>query len=64
MNVGKLKKLLEHVPDEHIVVLSADEEGNAYRELSFVNTGDYSYGAEENEIYGAEVENDCVVLWP
>ena len=79
MNVAELKKLLDSVPDDHIVVLSKDGEGNGYD--SAYDSAIVDYDESDKEIYGEEYYKDegytdeeiqeilkhCVkafVLWP
>lgn len=43
MNVGELRKAIEGVADDVIVVMSADSEGNDYSPLNEVSIGRYHY---------------------
>ena len=77
MTVEELYKLLGNCRKDDIVVISADEEGNGFRELWSVNTREYNF--DEGEIvlrkltpqlekdgYTEEDTGDgkpCVVLW-
>lgn len=41
MNVGELKALLENLPDEMMIVMSSDSEGNNYSPLDFAYEDEY-----------------------
>jgi len=41
MNVGELKKILANLPDDKVVVLAKDAEGNGYSPLSNYWNGHY-----------------------
>lgn len=80
MNVGELRKILEDAPDDFIVVLQADAEGNGYSplagaDLAFYETettwsgqvidAEYLEGYDEDEIKQRLTDSiRCVVLWP
>lgn len=64
MTVGQLREQLEQLPEELIIVMSKDAEGNGYSPLSSVERALYS--AESNwsgEVHDEEDPED-VDLWP
>ena len=71
MKVGKLKEILKDIPDDHLVVLSKDGEGNDFSPLD--SYGLEMYEAEStwsgtlvdaDETEEDDYEENCVVLWP
>ena len=76
MNKRELIELLENsdAPDDTLIVLSSDEEGNSYREASLDTTLSKAYpegygwevlhpsDVEEYEEDGYEL-TDCLVVW-
>jgi hypothetical protein len=71
MNVGQLREALKDMPDEFIVVLAKDAEGNNFSPLSDPEDayyraettwyGEYYGNLEDAEDVGAE---PAVFLWP
>jgi hypothetical protein len=67
MTVKELKKLLENIHDETIVVMSKDSEGNDYSPLAIV---EILYYRGETSWYGEIFETKeegtvpALVLWP
>jgi hypothetical protein len=79
MNAKDLRKLLKGVPDDALVVLSSDPEGNRYRLLQDVDKG---YNFDETNLVVGLTEIDahlreagysdddviegerCIILWP
>lgn len=76
MNVGELKQLLRHVPDDTQILLASDPEGNGFRPLVDVEDGlirpnEDKHGYVEDLIDPDEVDEDeednleaRVVFWP
>jgi hypothetical protein len=69
MTKRELLEMLKDVPDDFIIVLSSDGEGNSFSPLIDFSIGlyepDTSYSGEffmDDEKEGAE--DNCVVLWP
>lgn len=62
-NVGEIKNLLADVPDDYLVIMSADAEGNSFSPLSGTSTpGHYRYRAESTwsgEIVDPDEKNDA-----
>lgn len=54
MNVKELRQLLEDVPDDMLVIVQKDGEGNGYSPLDSVYTENNSYVSESS--YGGEVK--------
>ena len=70
MTVKKLRKKLKQLPDDMLVVLAADEEGNSYHELCEAtilfyspSTGD-AIDESELEEYGQDDSVKALTLWP
>jgi hypothetical protein len=70
MTVKKLRKVLKSLPNDMLVVLSSDEEGNSYHELCDAVVMYYSPSTEEAidegdlEEYGQNDSAKTLVLWP
>jgi hypothetical protein len=73
MTAGELRKALEDVPDERLVVLARDEEGNGFSPLAEVVSTERYFA--ETTYFGEIVHPDdygemgddyvlAVVLWP
>ena len=65
MKVKDLKKVLEDLPDDLLVIMSKDGEGNGFSPLSDI--GVYLY--KENNSWSGEIDSEsekknCVCLWP
>jgi len=79
MNVGELKKMLVEYPDDMLVVLSIDPEGNGFNPLQVVEDNSV-YVREDREVHIAKLTPElieqgycdedihegesCIVLWP
>ncbi len=50
MKVKELIEILNECNPESLVVLSRDEEGNGYEEARAVNSDEYNYDPEQQEI--------------
>lgn len=61
MKVKELKKLLEDIPDNYLVILSKDSEGNGYSPLYTVDVARFNTKHQELEEVG---KTNSVVLWP
>lgn len=77
MNVKELIELLQELPEDSVVVLSKDGEGNSYSPWSGYSTGVYwpestwegsFITSDDGEYYDDALEEPsvvpCVVLWP
>jgi hypothetical protein len=70
MTVGELKKLLQNVPDERMVILSGDSEGNKFSPLYEVSAEDDLRYAADNSWSGELIGEDegegtpAIALWP
>lgn len=75
MKVSELILKLQKLPQDHLVVMSCDPEGNWYQELRDVDVGFFKesqfYRLEEEDWYREEYEEDivsvaipCVTFWP
>lgn len=79
MNVKELRKILKHYPDDMLVILSRDEEGNGFSQLYDVAEGMYMIGDWERvyvldkdigtrgyteEDRAPEGAVQVIVLWP
>lgn len=66
MNVDELRKILEPLDGDLLVVLASDGEGNSYKLCIAENVEDYVFDRLNRDIYEAsEYEGErCVVLWP
>ena len=76
MKVSELKKILENLDDDALVVSSSDSEGNSFSEVHTVeigvyDAGEFGYGELTDEMkemgYTEEDirEGDpCVCIWP
>lgn len=68
MNVKQLRELLAAMPEDMLVILSSDEEGNSFDFLRDVEVSAYSvYEREIDLIHPDDAEGDeekAVVLWP
>jgi hypothetical protein len=67
MTVKELKKLLRNVPDDAIVVMSQDSEGNDYSPLANVEKLYYKEETSwRGEVFGTKEKDTvpAVVLWP
>lgn len=58
MTVKQLKKLIDKLPDNMLVVVSSDSEGNRYSEAY---SGEiHPFNKKENELYDEEYEKECL----
>ena len=74
MTVGELKEMLKDEPDDYLVVLSKDSEGNRFSPLYIPSTGMYEPETEwsgdvidqewAEEEGGTEYKENAVILWP
>ena len=71
MTVKELKEKIATMPDDSIVVMSCDAEGNGYSPLAEARTGKYDAETKWHGSYCAGDEDDgttagvpCVALWP
>lgn len=78
MTVGELKELLSDLPEDHVVVLQRDAEGNGYSPMAGAEAAKYQPANNcrgevpcQSDIEGGEYEAedvakmlDCVVIWP
>lgn len=80
MTVARLRALLADLPDDHLVILASDPEGNDYHQFSGDVSTDYRWDADERELIGGDDDDDeddepdedeaepdgvaCIVLWP
>ena len=66
MTVKKLRKLLKRQPDDVIVMLARDPEGNGFSPMS--KRYAYSLGTYDGDEYWDELEDGigdiAIVLWP
>jgi len=58
ITVKDLKKLLENVDDDRIVVLSSDPEGNSYS--PFRESGEFSYDEYQGEVGLEELTKELI----
>ena len=67
MTVKELMDHLRSLPDDLVVVMSIDEEGNRFKEIDGVDSDSTVFDGE-NIYYSDEQSPDealaCVVLWP
>lgn len=67
MTVKELKEALEGCPEDLLVVLAGDPEGNSFRTVAAVE-GPLHFQADYNECYPSEERHEgtkpCVVIWP
>ncbi len=70
VTVGDLKEVLKEVPDDTLIIMAIDPEGNAFRPLED-HSLDYNYDEKNEDITEDEVEGPmgtftepCIVLWP
>lgn len=61
MTIQELIKQLLVMPQDHLVVLSRDPEGNGFSSLDEIAAS--MYDSDDRECYDGGIEN-CVVLWP
>lgn len=76
MKIKELKKLIEHLPDNMLVVVSSDAEGNSYAPLHTISNEDdgFVYYPEDREIRSPDDLDEgekmppggkkCIVIWP
>lgn len=78
MTVRELKEILENCPEDFIIVLSSDAEGNSYSKLESCNIDEYNFDDDHiclkvltKELISLGYTEDdlgsgtpCVVLWP
>ena len=77
MTVGELRKILEGVPDDHLVVLSRDPEGNGFKEADGWSDGGFdgedfrlrelTPALKEAGYTEEDCNSDappCILLWP
>lgn len=68
MNAGELREALKDAPDDMLVLVASDSEGNSFHEAT--GAWEYAYQDDEYEysILNEEDEEDddprCMVIWP
>lgn len=74
MTVARLRAILADLPDDHLVILASDPEGNDYHQFSGDVSTDRRWDARYRELAGGDDEDEpdedepggvpCIVLWP
>jgi hypothetical protein len=65
IRAGALRRWLETIPDDRLVVLAKDAEGNNFSPLSELEVSSYEAASTWNgDLTDNESGERCVVLWP